>query len=139
MPATVLYEEREPAAAAASEGDALWLTDDELRAVTGWELKPEGICRDDVCVPIPPGREGALVREGGRLLDLAALGRLLGQPIARDETHDVWVFGQPARARAEALASLRAPDFTLPDLEGRPHSLSDYRGHKVFLVSWASW
>jgi peroxiredoxin len=32
-----------------------------------------------------------------------------------------------------------APDFTLPDLEGRLHSLRDYRGRKVFLCSWASW
>jgi peroxiredoxin len=29
--------------------------------------------------------------------------------------------------------------FTLPDLEGRPHALADYRGKKVFLVFWASW
>lgn len=29
--------------------------------------------------------------------------------------------------------------FTLPDLEGRPHALVDYRGKKVFLVFWASW
>jgi peroxiredoxin len=37
------------------------------------------------------------------------------------------------------MQSLEAPDFTLPDLEGRPHALRDYRGKKVFLVSWASW
>jgi peroxiredoxin len=37
------------------------------------------------------------------------------------------------------MQSLRAPDFTLPDLEGRPHALFDYRGKKVFLVFWASW
>ena len=46
---------------------------------------------------------------------------------------------EAARARASGLSSLEAPDFTLPDLDGRLHSLSDYRGKKVFLVSWASW
>jgi peroxiredoxin len=37
------------------------------------------------------------------------------------------------------LTSLEAPDFALPDLDGKMHSLSDYRGKKVFVVSWASW
>ena len=32
-----------------------------------------------------------------------------------------------------------APDFALPDLSGRVHRLSDYRGQKVFLTTWASW
>ena len=33
----------------------------------------------------------------------------------------------------------QAPAFTLPDLDGKPHSLSDYRGKKVLLVAYASW
>ena len=32
-----------------------------------------------------------------------------------------------------------APDFTLPDLAGHMHSLSDYRGKKVLLIAYASW
>jgi peroxiredoxin len=34
---------------------------------------------------------------------------------------------------------LTAPDFTLPDLAGKPHTLSHLRGKKVLLVTWASW
>ncbi|MCH7868912.1 MAG: redoxin domain-containing protein [Myxococcales bacterium] len=39
----------------------------------------------------------------------------------------------------EELAGLAAPDFSLPDLEGTLHSLSDHRGKKVLLIAYASW
>jgi peroxiredoxin len=32
-----------------------------------------------------------------------------------------------------------APDFTLTDLDGKEHKLSDYRGKDVMLVFWATW
>lgn len=43
---------------------------------------------------------------------------------------------------AALLVSAMAPaadDFTLPDLDGRPHSLSDYRGKWVLVNYWATW
>jgi peroxiredoxin len=33
----------------------------------------------------------------------------------------------------------KAPDFTLPDLEGKPFSLSSYGGKVVLLDFWATW
>jgi len=32
-----------------------------------------------------------------------------------------------------------APDFTLTGLDGKPHTLSGYRGKNVLLVFWATW
>jgi len=32
-----------------------------------------------------------------------------------------------------------APDFTLSDLDGNPHRLSDYRGKVVIVNFWATW
>ena len=65
--------------------------------------------------------------------------RQLQRPVLSDATEQVWVLGASARERADALESLQAPDFTLPDLDGNTHALSDYRGNKIFLASWASW
>lgn len=33
---------------------------------------------------------------------------------------------------------IAAPDFTLKDLDGRPHSLSDYRGHLAVVNFWSA-
>jgi peroxiredoxin len=49
------------------------------------------------------------------------------------------VLGTGAADRARVLASGQAPDFALPDLEGREHRLSDHRGRKVLLATWSSW
>ena len=117
--------------------EALWCSANDALQAAGWEAKPEGLCKGDVCVPLPAGREREFV-DGGRI-NLAALWRHLGQPAVRSERGHVWVLSASARERKAALASLEALDFAPPDPSGRLHRLSDYRGKKVFLVTWASW
>ena len=86
---------------------------------------------------IDDGRVAVLgAREGAELLKRAEAD---GRPVAVDPEEGAAYLGVPARARAAALASLEAPDFTLPDLDGRLHSLSGHRGKKVLLVAHASW
>ena len=75
----------------------------------------------------------------GENFNLAALARHLGQPVVHDDKNGVWYFGEAAATRRATLASLEAPDFELPDLDGKLHRLSDYRGKKVLLAAWASW
>jgi hypothetical protein len=108
--------------------DGLWLTAADAECATGWTLKPEGMCRDDLCVPMP-------VREGR--VDVAAFWGRLDRPVVR--SGETWVLGAGAEQRNGALAGLMAPDFTLPDVNGVPHTLSALRGKKVFLCTWASW
>lgn len=72
-------------------------------------------------------------------INVSATWRALSRPVLSDKAGDAWVLGTSAAERSAALESLQAPDFTLPDLNGRAHSLSDYRGKKVFLATWASW
>lgn len=117
-------------------GDA-WLPAESLRELTGWELKPEGACFGERCVPIPPSRAAEFVRDGE--FNISALAGYLGQPVLRDSDHGVIAIGESGEGRANRLRTLEAPDFTLPDIDGQMHSLSDYRGRKVFLASWASW
>jgi len=135
---TVLTDEGELAVREAQAiGDELWLTGQEAEAATGWKPTAEGLCRGSVCVPLPPGREQELVRDGR--VNVAALWRHLGRPVVHSARGQAWVLGQAAGERAAALRSLQAPDFTLPDPGGRLHSLADHRGKKVLLVTWASW
>jgi hypothetical protein len=61
------------------------------------------------------------------------------RPLAVDREEAVAYLGVSAAERAAALAALEAPDFTLPDLDGRRHTLSEHRGKKVLLVAYASW
>ena len=139
MPTTLLYGNAPFVAQSAMARDEnLWISPQDLTAATGWERKPQGLCRGEVCVPIPPDRKAAFLAPDERF-NLAEFARYLEQPIVHDDAADVWVFGEAASARRDALRSLDAPDFRLPDLDGTPHSLSDYRGKKVLLLSWASW
>ena len=46
---------------------------------------------------------------------------------------------QSAQAEGTEPAKQLAPDFTVYDLEGNSHKLSDFRGKPVILNFWASW
>ena len=135
---TILHEQRETHLPdAIAHGDELWLGHAAIEQATGWSWKAEGLCHGDVCVPLPRRHAGKFAR-GGRL-NLAAIWRHSGQPVVHDAASSVWVLGSGAAQRGAVLATLHAPDFTLPDLDDSLHSLSSYRGRKVLLATWASW
>ena len=138
MPVTILSEDREVQVASGvrEDGDHLWLRPEDVEAAMGWTPKPEGLCREEACVPWPA--DGSWTDEDGRV-DVAAFARRFNRPVARDERHSVWAFGESASARQEQASSVQAPDFTLPDLDGRMHRLADYRGRKIFLYAWGSY
>ena len=106
---------------------------------TGWVLKPEGLCRDDVCVPVRD-RDALLAGDpDAGEVDLAAFAAALGRPFAIDVSEEVIVLGEPAGVVAERLRSLEAPDVTLAGLDGEAVALSEFSGRKRILVTWASW
>ena len=101
----------------------------ELERRTGWAIKPEGACKDERCVLLPP--------DADERLDARILADRLGMPLVRDETTGLLCLGPEAGGRA--LSSTQVPDLELPDLEGRPFDLGSLRGRKVLLYAWASW
>jgi hypothetical protein len=111
--------------------DKLDVPIDELERRTGWVIKPEGACKEDVCVPLPEGNAGPGV-------DARVLSERLGMPLVHDEDSGLWALG-PESLNGRALSTATAPDLTLPDLEGNPFSLSSLLGRRVLLVAWASW
>ena len=98
----------------------------ELAARTGWEIRPEGACKADRCVPLPDGHLGA-----------ETLAQRLGMALVADKEHGLWALGPESGARA--LLSADMPDLELPDRNGRPFSLRSLRGTRIVMVAWASW
>ena len=119
----------------------LWITMNDLKRATRFVVKPQGVCRDELCFPLPAKRKAEFISKRGAVswFNLTAFAALVRQPVARDEKNSVWYFGKREDERGTYLASLEAPNFTLPDINGKMHSLGDYRGKKVLLVTWASW
>src|SRR5262249_49609812 len=116
----VIYDGATTEALSAEGGKELWLTLPDLKRATKFELKPEGVCREELCFPIPEDRKREFVseRSGVTRFNLTAFARLLKQPVAYDEKYSVWYFGPRAETQNGHLKTLAAPNFTLPDLYG---------------------
>jgi hypothetical protein len=132
---TIIDEQRTHDVQADLEGECVRFDPDTLARTLGWKLEDRGLCRGGVCVPVA-GVPGLVTDRGVALDELAGL---LDRPLAVDHEHRVAALAAPAADRASTLARLTAPDFRLPDLQGRLHSLSEHRGKKVLLLAHASW
>lgn len=101
----------------------------EFERVTGWLVKPEGLCRGERCVPFRAA-DAATV-------ELPDAAEALAMPLIHDAGHGLWALG--AEAGGRALRTAIAPELELPDFRGGSFRLSSLRGTKVLLVAWASW
>jgi hypothetical protein len=106
----------------------------DLEKRTGWAIKPEGACKADVCVPLPPHAD-----MGRGKVDVGVLAERLTMPLVHDEEASLWAMGPESGITGRALTTARVPEIVLPDLDGNDFSLSSLRGQKVLLVAWASW
>ncbi|WP_436794907.1 hypothetical protein [Actinospongicola halichondriae] len=135
MTITVL-DDAETTVDARIDGDAVWISADDLDAAIGWTRKPEGLCRGPVCVPVREpidGDDGAL--------DLRAVAAALGKQTVFDPAGPVLALADDPMGRGEVrnLHDLALPDCSASDDEGRLVDLSGLAGKKVVLIAWASW
>jgi AhpC/TSA family len=121
--------------------DQLWAPLDDLPKLLGVELKPEGVCVGEVCMPLDAEARRALVKDhaGRSHVELLGLAARLNQPVAAERDQHVWSFGEIPAVREATWSNAEAPDFTLPNREGKEVRLSDFRGKKVLILTWASW
>src|SRR5262245_23305672 len=97
----------------------------EFAAGTGWEIKPEGACKGDLCVPLGLG-----------MFDAAVAAERLGMAVVHNPDMGLWALG-PESLTGRALLAAQAPELTLSELNGNTFRLSSLRGQKVVLVAWA--
>ena len=98
MAIDIIYGERVTEGVDAdAKGGGLWLKAADLERVSGWAHKPEGFCKDEVCVPVPAARKDEFVR--GESYNLGALADLLGQPMVADAENRACCFGEAAAER----------------------------------------
>lgn len=108
---------------------------DDFANITGWQLKPEGLCIAETCVPV---RDTDTLTNQSQI-DLVEFARVTNQNIVVNQQRKVAALGEHADTRSEAMATLDAPDFRLPDIHGKQVSFSDFNRRKRLLLAWSSW
>src|SRR5436853_4122979 len=111
--ATLLYDGQTTEISTADEdAGQLWITTADLKRATRFELKPQGVCRDELCFPLPKARRDAFLHKdaGTSWFSMTAFAELVHQPVAHDAALATWYFGLRSDQRQQ-LSSLQAPDF----------------------------
>jgi hypothetical protein len=135
-PATVLFGENTVALEKTRVIDGnLWVQSKDLPRINQFEVKPQGACRADVCIPI------SKTLKNGDWFNLTGFAHKIGETVVFEKVSEqnVYSFGEIPVLRGSFYNSRIAPDFAVPDRQGKVVHLSDYRGKKVLVVTWASW
>ncbi len=134
--ATILYSDRATKISKTRpdmKDGSLWVRQADLPRINDFHVKPEGACRADTCIPI------AKTMKQGEWFNLTAFAHKVGQSYVNDPTSHAWSFGEIPSVTGTYSTSRIAPDFAVPDRKGKIVHLSDFRGKKVLVTTWASW
>ncbi|MBK81705.1 MAG: hypothetical protein CMQ43_12430 [Gammaproteobacteria bacterium] len=135
--ATVLYQGNTITLDETGSGPGLLIRPEDLTRVNGFELKPEGACYRDMCIPM--ANRFLVERDGREWFDLTAFADLLEQPYVADEEARVWSFAEIPAKRESMMVDAMAPDLEIPDRQGNVIRLADFAGKKALIVTWSSW
>jgi len=129
---SVLYRDRLTALSSSRlESGDLWIPVADLPAVNGFTVKPQGACRDEICIPL------AKTLKKSNWVNLSGFARKVRQPLVNEGA--TWSLGEMPALRSGFLQSRIAPDFAAKDRQGKTVHLKDFRGRKILLLTWASW
>lgn len=135
--ATVLYQGRKITLTQVGNGNGLLIRPDDLPAINGFTLKPEGACYADLCIPI--NKSLFVEQDGKRWFDLTAFADLLDQTYMADTNARVWSFAEIPSRREGMMVDAMAPEFEVTDREGQTIRMADLKGKKALIVTWSSW
>lgn len=113
----------------------LWVQSKDLPRINEFEVKPQGACRADVCIPL------SKTLKNGDWFNLTGFARRIGETVVIEKAADqnIYSFGEIPVLRGGFYNSRIAPDFAVPDRKGKVVHLSDFRGKKTLVITWASW
>src|ERR1051325_2701186 len=85
--ATIVYDDRPTEVASArEEAGQLWITTADLKRATRFEVKPQGVCRDELCFPLPKAKQQEFLRKerGTTWFNMPGFAARVPQPVAHD-------------------------------------------------------
>jgi hypothetical protein len=109
----------------------LWVQKQDLPRINEFEVKPQGACRADLCIPL------SKTLKNGDWFNLTGFAHKIGETVVADQ--NVYSFGEIPVLRGSFYNSRIAPDFAVPDRKGKVVHLSDFRGKKTLVITGASW
>lgn len=134
---TVLYQGKKVVVSAKSDGEQLLVRPNDLPSINGFELKPEGACYNDLCIPLT--HDLVSEQDGEQWFNVTALATLLEQPWVADTDSSVWSFAEIPLKRESTMVDAMAPDFEVTDRKGNVIRMADLKGKKALIVTWSSW
>src|SRR3954470_15503808 len=96
--ATIVYDDNVTELSAATEdAGQLWISTADLKRATRFEVKPQGVCRDELCFPLPKAKHDTFIhKDAGNgkssqtWFNMTAFADLVPQPVAHDAALETW-------------------------------------------------